>query len=153
VGAANVLARLVSGALFAAATVAFTLPMTMVSADTRVGSATGLELARGAPVYSGAYARPGNAGTVEQRLRRARVPALLALAAAAVGVPLALLAPWGALAAAAVGLAGLGGVFVATASPFVAVATDRRYGFWVTAVALVGAGVWALGAAVRRSTG
>ena len=153
VGAANVLGRLVSAAFFAGAVATFALPMSMVSADTRIGTATGIQLALGAPEYTGTYVEPANLGEVEKRLRRARVPALFALLAAAAGVVLALLAPWGAVAAALAGLAGLAGVFIVTASPFVAVATDRRYGFWVVGVALFGAGAWALGAAARPSTG
>jgi hypothetical protein len=146
----GLVARVLASAAFAAAAFSFTLPMSALYAGERVGTATGLELVRGKPVVVGAEPRDDARGEVGRRLRQARIPAAVALAAAGAGIALAWFAPAGALAVGLVALGGLAGVFAVTASPFVAVATDRRYGFWAAALALGAAVVLSLVAVLAR---
>jgi hypothetical protein len=146
----GLVARALASAAFAAAAFAFTLPMSALYAGERVGTATGLELVRGEPVLTGARLRGEERGEVASRFRQARIPAAVALAAAGAGLVLALFAPAGALAVGLVGLGGLAGVFAVTASPFVAVATDRRYGFWAATLAVGAAVIGSLLAVLAR---
>jgi hypothetical protein len=139
--AVGLVARVLASAAFAAGAFAFTLPMSALYAGERVGTATGLELVRGEPVLTGARLRGEERG---------EVPAAVALAAAGAGLVLALFAPAGALAVGLVGLGGLAGVFAVTASPFVAVATDRRYGFWAATLAVGAAVIGSLLAVLAR---
>ncbi len=141
-----VLVRAVASAFFGVALLTFALPFMAVFADERGGAGTGVELAMGDPEYSGRYVHAAYRGQVENLLDAAHTPALIALIALGAGFLLSWL-PWrigpaiGTLAGLA-GLVGLFGVFQATTSLFVPAATDRRFGFWLSCLAVTAAAAW-----------
>lgn len=143
--------RLVAAVAFVAALVAFTLPFVAVSSDRRAGEGTGIELARGDPTYSGHYVHAAYEGQVETPLRDGRLPALVALVAAAailVWLPWRL-GPAAGRTAGLVALAAFAGLFQATTTLYGLAETDRRYGFWAAGLALTLATAWSVVAAVK----
>ena len=141
VDARPLLVRLAACGLFVAAALAFLLPFTAANADSRVGEATGLALARGEPSLSGRYVHGAFEGEVERVFAEADGPALAALLAALAGALLAWL-PWrtGPVAAA---VASAGSLYVLHQTAGTAFAeAEIRYGFWAAVLAIVAAGGW-----------
>ena len=146
VDARPLLARLAACGLFVAAALAFLLPFTAANADSRVGEATGLALARGEPSLSGRYVHGAFEGEVERVFAEADGPALAALLAALAGALLAWL-PWrtGPALGLAAAVASAGALYVLHQTAGTAFAeAQTRYGFWAAVLANVAAGGWTL---------
>jgi MFS family permease len=145
------LARLAGCALFALVVLAFQLPFLRATTDARVGEATGLELARGEPSYSGRYVHDAFEGQVEETFSDGRIPALVALVAAFAGAVLSWIpyrgGPALGVASAVVGIAASFGLFQQAGTAFAE--TSWQVGFWLAVVLFLVAGAWSLAVAAK----
>jgi hypothetical protein len=134
--------RVLAPALFLLAAASFFLPFLTIEQE-RVGTATGLELVRGEPEYSGRYVHAAYEGEVERRLDRGRVPAVIGFAAAVAGIVVSVSAAHpariAAFAAASVGFLAVASILQTTSSPFGG--ADRHEGIWLAIGLLLAAGV------------
>jgi MFS family permease len=146
-----VVARLLGCALFVLVSLAFFLPFLSATIDSRVGEATGLELARGEPSFSGRYVHEAFEGQVEETFSDGQGPAVVALVAALAGAVLSWLpyrlGPALGVVSALVGLAGSFGLYQQAGSAFAQ--TSWKVGFWIAAALLLAAGAWALAVAAK----
>ena len=138
--------RVLTSVLFTVALAAFALPFFRAVSDERVSRATGLELAAADAPIAGRYVHAAYEGEVEQLVRQARAPAIVALGAALVGITAAWLphriASFLGLAAAVVGTLALFVLWQVTTPTFEPPETDRRYGFWLAMLLFLAAVVW-----------
>lgn len=135
--------KAVLSALFLAAAVSFLLPFLTIAVDRRLGHGTGIELARGDPAFSGRYVHASYVGEVEHGLNLAELPATVALMALFAGAAAAWLPGrtglWSALAGGVVGLLGLFWLRQAVTGPLLLANVHVRYGYWVSALAILAA--------------
>ena len=142
--------RVLVAALFAIAAASFFLPFLTIEQE-RVAIATGLELVQGEPRFSGRYVHAAYEGEVERTMDRGGTPAIIACAAALVGLVVSWsthrIARTASFAAAVVGFFAALSIFQVTSSPFNEV--DRLVGVWLAMFLLLAAAVLA---GVRAAT-
>jgi hypothetical protein len=138
--------RLVSPLVFLAVTACFLLPFLTVTSVGRTASASGLDLVTGKASFSGAYSHAAYEGEVESVVDNARIPALVVLVSALVGVaatsvpgrnPLRL-----GFASAVVGVLAYLALLQVTPPRFSPPDADHRYGFWLAGALVVSALGW-----------
>ena len=136
--------RLLALALLAGAVGCFFLPFLAVDFEPRRARATGIQLVTGSTSYRGEYQHGSYEGEVETVVRNGRFWALPASALATLALLLALLpsrAAWvAAVAVAVLGVLALLALFQGTSTPFHPPFPDRRYGFWLATLLLLGGG-------------
>ena len=131
---------------FALALLALALPFATITSDLRRSEPSGLELALGDASYTGHYVHDAYRGQVELLVAGGETPALVAFVALAAAVAFVWL-PWrlGPAAGVAFGALALLALFVfyqRTGASFSFAQSDRRYGYWLTVLALAGATGW-----------
>ena len=146
-------ARLVATALFGLAALAFLLPFLRVTADRRVGEATGWELASKSVEYSGTYVQLAFEGEVERWTVAGEAPALIAFvalvaAAVLVWIPFRV-GPAVASGLGLLALFALFGLYLRVDSLLALADVHRRYGLAVSAFLTLAASAWSVLAAVE----
>jgi hypothetical protein len=136
--------RLLALALLAGAVGCFFLPFLAVDFEPRRARASGIELVTGSPSYHGEYQHASYEGEVETVIRNGRFWAIPSLAFALLALVLALLpsrAAWvAAVFTSVLGVLTLLALFQGTSTPFHPPFPDRRYGFWLAILFLLGGG-------------
>lgn len=136
--------RLLAIALLAGAVGCFFLPFLTVDFESRRARATGIQLVTDSASYSGEYLHASYEGDVETVVRNGRFWAIPSFALALLALVLALLpsrAAWvAAVVGSVLGVLMLLALFQGTSTPFHPPFPDRRYGFWLAILLLLGGG-------------
>jgi len=145
--------RLLALALLAGAVGCFFLPFLTVDFEPRRARATGIQLVTDSASYSGEYLHASYEGEVETVVRNGHFWAIPSFALAALALALALLPARTAWVAAVVvsvpAVLALLALFQGTSTAFHPPFPDRRYGFWLAILLLLGGGA-ALGFWLRE---
>jgi hypothetical protein len=138
--------RFVSPLVFLAVLACFLLPFLTVTSVGRRGSATGLDLATANASFTGTYTHAAYEGEVESIVANARIPAIVVLACALIGVaatgfpgrnPLRV-----GLTSAIVGVLAFLALLQVTSPRFSPPEADHLFGFWLAGALVLGALVW-----------
>jgi hypothetical protein len=136
--------RLLALVLLAGAVGCFLLPFLTVQFEPRRAHATGIQLVTDSASYSGEYLHSSYEGDVETVVRNGRFWAIPSFALTALALLLALLpsrATWVASVVVSVlAVLVLLAFFQGTSAPFHPPFPDRRYGFWLAILLLLGGG-------------
>lgn len=136
--------RLLAIALLAGAVGCFFLPFLTVDFEPRRARATGIQLVTNSASYSGEYLHASYESEVETVVRNGRFWAIPSFALALLALVLALLpsrAAWvAAMVGSVLGVLMLLALFQGTSTPFHPPFPDRRYGFWLSILLLLGGG-------------
>ena len=136
--------RLLAIALLAGAVGCFFLPFLTVDFEPRRARATGIQLVTDSASYTGEYLHTSYEGDVETVVRNGRFWAIPSFALALLALVMALLPSRAAWVAAVVrwvlGVLMLLALFQGTSPPFHPPFPDRRYGFWLAILFLLGGG-------------
>jgi hypothetical protein len=136
--------RLLALALLAGAVGSFFLPFLAVDFEPRRARTTGIQLVTDSASYSGEYLHASYEGDIEAVVRNGRFWAIPSFALAALALVLALLpsrATWVvAVVVSVLGVLALLALFQGTSTPFHPPFPDRRYGFWLAILLLLGGG-------------
>ncbi len=145
--------RLLALALLAGAVGCFFLPFLTVDFEPRRARATGIQLVTDSASYSGEYLHASYEGEVETVVRNGHFWAIPSFALAALALALALFparAAWVAAVAVSVpAVLALLALFQGTSTAFHPPFSDRRYGYWLAILLLLGGGA-ALGFWLRE---
>jgi TRAP-type uncharacterized transport system fused permease subunit len=136
--------RLLALALLTGAVGCFFFPFLAVDFEARRARATGIQLVTDSASYSGEYQHGSYEGEVETVVRNGRFWASPSFALVALALVLALLpsrAAWvAAVAVSILGILALLALFQGTSTAFHPPFPDRRYGFWLAIILLLGGG-------------
>ncbi len=138
--------RFVSPLVFLAVIACFLLPFLTVTSVGRRGSATGFDLVTANASFSGTYSHAAYEGEVETLVGNARIPAIVVLVCALIGLaatrfpgrnPLRV-----GLVCAIVGVLAFLALLQVTSPRFSPPEADHLFGFWLAGALVLGALVW-----------
>ncbi len=136
--------RLLALALLAAAVGCFLLPFLTVDFEPRRARATGIQLVANSASFSGQYRHGSYEGEIETVVRNGHFWAIPSFALVALAFLLGLLpsrVAWaGAVVLSVLAVLALLALFQGTSTPFHPPFPDRRYGFWLAILLLLGGG-------------
>jgi hypothetical protein len=138
--------RFVSPLVFLALTACFLLPFLTVTSVGRRASATGFDLVSASASFRGTYSHAAYEGEVESLVGNARIPAIVVLVCALVGVAATGFPGRNTLrvgfASAIVGVLAYVALLQVTSPRFSPPEADHLFGFWLAGALVLGALVW-----------